>query len=169
MELTAQCASHLLSFTPKLLNNPLETSWRLVLSTTTTLRNQKRIGPPRLKIVNARRESGGGVVGGGAEVGTAMAVKEKPKSKRFEVCKGSSMPFGATARDDDVNFAIFSTNAVSTTLCLISLSDLHDMSEFAFFSFLLLFLVINVFLLCKCCLGLWIWVCYSVIQFIFIQ
>ena len=169
MGLTAQCASRLLSFTPKLLNNPLETSQRLVLSTTTTLRNQKRSGPPRLKIMNPRRESGGGVVGGGAEVGTAMAVKEKLKSEWFKVYRGSSMPFGATAHDGDVNFAIFFANAVSTTLCLISLSDLDDMSEFTFFSFLLLFLVINVFLLCKCFLGLWIWVCYSVIQFIFIQ
>ncbi|KAL4614264.1 hypothetical protein ACB092_07G041700 [Castanea dentata] len=127
MELTAQSASRLLSFTPKLLNNPLETPRRLVLSTTTTttLRNQKRSGPgpPRLKIVNARRESGGG---GGAEVDTAVAVKEKPKSERFEVYRGSPTPFGATARDGGVNFAIFSANAVSATLCLISLSDLHD-------------------------------------------
>ncbi|KAK4552054.1 hypothetical protein RGQ29_032209 [Quercus rubra] len=121
MELTAQFASRLLSCTPKLLNNPLETSRRLALSTTTTLRNQKRSGPPRLKIVNARRESGGG-----AEVETAVAVKEKPKSERFEVYRGSPTPFGTTARDGGVNFAIFSANAVSATLCLISLSDLHD-------------------------------------------
>ena len=131
MELTAQFASRLLSCTPKLLNNPLETSRRLALSTTTTpLRNQKRSGPPRLKIVNARRESGGG-----AEVETAVAVKEKPKSERFEVYRGSPTPFGATAHDGGVNFAIFSANAVSATLCLISLSDLHDVGEFAFFSF----------------------------------
>ena len=152
MELTAQFASRLLSCTPKLLNNPIETSRRLVLSTTTTpLRNQKRSGPgpPRLKIVNARRESGGG-----AEVDTAVTVKEKPKSERFEVYRGSPTPFGATARDGGVNFAIFSANAVSATLCFISLSDLHEVSEFAFFSFLFLFLVIDVFLLCKFCLGL---------------
>nr|XP_023871964.1 isoamylase 1, chloroplastic-like [Quercus suber] len=124
MELTAQCASCLLSCTPKLLNNPLETSRRLVLSTSTTLRNQKKSGPgpPRLKIVNVRRESGGG----GTEVDTAMAVKEKPKSERFEVYRGSPTPFSATARDGSVNFAIFSANAVSATLCFISLSDLHD-------------------------------------------
>ena len=136
MGLTAQCTSCLLSRTPKLLNNPLKTSRRLAFSTTTTLRNQKRsgLGPPRLKIVNARRESGGGV-GGGAEIDTAVVVKEKPKSERFEVYRDSPTLFGASARDSGVNFAIFSTNAVSTTLCLISLSDLHDMSEFAFFSF----------------------------------
>ena len=84
--------------------------------------------------MNARRESGGGV-GGGAEIDTAVVVKEKPKSERFEVYRDSPTLFGASARDSGVNFAIFSTNAVSTTLCLISLSDLHDMSEFAFFSF----------------------------------
>ena len=90
--------------------------------------------------MNARRESGGGE----AEVNTVVAVKEKPKSEWFEVYRGSPTPFGATARDGGVNFAIF-----STTLC-----DLHEVSEFAFFSFLFLFLVINVFLLCKFCLGL---------------
>ncbi|KAK7845234.1 polygalacturonase non-catalytic subunit arogp2 [Quercus suber] len=62
-------------------------------------------------IVNARRESGGGG-GGGAEVDTAVAVKEKPKSEWFEVYRGSLMPFGATARDNGVNFTIF-----SATLC----------------------------------------------------
>ena len=80
--------------------------------------------------MNARRESGGG-----AEVETAVVVKEKPKSERFEVYRGSPTPFGATAHDGGVNFAIFSANAVFATLCLISLSDLHDVSEFAFFSF----------------------------------
>ncbi|KAF3952632.1 hypothetical protein CMV_021833 [Castanea mollissima] len=98
----------------------------MVLSTTTsttTLRNQKRSGPgpPRLKIVNARRERGGG----GAEVDTAVAMKEKPKLERFEVYRGSPTPFGATARDGGVNFAIFSANAVSATLCLISLSPIY--------------------------------------------
>ncbi|KAK7842082.1 isoamylase 1 [Quercus suber] len=134
MELTTQCASCLLSCTPKLLNNLLKTSRRLVLSTTTTLRNQKRSGPspPRLKIMNARRECGGGV-GGGAEVDTVVAVKEKLKSERFKVYRGSPTPFGATTRDGSVNFAIFFANAVSATLCLISPSDLHDVIEFAFF------------------------------------
>ena len=88
-----------------------------------------------MKIVNARIESGGGV-GGGAEVNTAVAVTEKPISERFEVYRGSPTPFGATAHDGGVNFAIFSANAVSATLCFISLSDLHEVSEFAFFSFL---------------------------------
>ena len=82
--------------------------------------------------IEGRRESGGG----GAKVDTIVAVKEKPKSEQFEVYRGSPTPFGATARDGGVNFAIFSANAVSTTLYFISLSDLHEVSEFAFFSFL---------------------------------
>ena len=156
MELTAQCTSCLLSCTPKLLNNPLKTSRRLAFSTTTTLRNQKRsgLGPPRLKIVNARRESGGGV-GGGAEIDTAVVVKEKPKSERFEVYRDSPTLFGASARDSGVNFAIFSTNAVSTTLCLISLSLIYT-TWVNLLSFLFLFLVINAkkfFVVCV--LGLW--------------
>ncbi|KAK7845235.1 isoamylase 1 [Quercus suber] len=69
--------------------------------------------------MNVRRESGGGV-GGGAEVDTAMAVKEKPKLER-----GSPTPFGATARDGGVNFAIFSANAVSAALYFISLSPIY--------------------------------------------
>ena len=133
MELTTQFASRLLSCTPKLLNNPLETSRILALSTTTALWNQKRSGPgpPRLKIVNATRESGGG-----AEVDTAMAVKEKPKSERFKVYSGSPTPFGATAHNGGVNFAIFSANAISATLYFISLSNFQEVSEFTFFSFL---------------------------------
>ena len=84
--------------------------------------------------MNARREIGDGF-GGGAEVDIAVLMKEKPKSEWFEVYRGSSTPFGATAHNGGVNFAIFSANVISTTLCLISLSNLHDMSEFAFFSF----------------------------------
>ena len=157
MELTAQCASRLLSCTPKLLNNPLETSRRLVLSTTTTLWNQKRSGPgpPWLKIVNARRESGGG----GAEVDTTVAVKKKPKSVRFEVYKGSPTPFGAIARDDGVNFAIFSTNAISATLCLISLSLIY-MTWVSLLSFLSLFG--DQFKEIFCCLCAGFVVCYGI-------
>ena len=84
--------------------------------------------------MNARRESGSGV-GGGAEVDIAVVVKEKLKSERFKVYRGSLTLFGATTRDGSVNFAIFSANAVSATLCVISLSDLHNVSEYAFFSF----------------------------------
>ncbi|KAJ0030474.1 hypothetical protein Pint_13943 [Pistacia integerrima] len=53
------------------------------------------------------------------------AVIEKPK-RRFKVSQGNPTPFGATARDGGVNFCIFSSNAVSATLCLITLSDLQE-------------------------------------------
>ncbi|KAL6560933.1 Iron-sulfur assembly protein 1 [Orobanche hederae] len=61
---------------------------------------------------------------GGSE--TALVV-EKPsvKQRRFEVFSGHT-PFGATARDGGVNFAVFSSNASLTALCLISLSDLPE-------------------------------------------
>ncbi|XP_039051349.1 isoamylase 1, chloroplastic-like isoform X1 [Hibiscus syriacus] len=72
-------------------------------------------------VVKAR---GGG--GGGADE-AETAVIEKPKvSKRFQVSEGHPAPFGATLRDGGVNFAIYSANAVSATLCLIALSDLHQ-------------------------------------------
>ncbi|KAK7845230.1 isoamylase 1 [Quercus suber] len=100
-----------LSFNPNGANSSM--CFTLTIITTNTLPNQKRSGPSRLKIVNARRESGGGIgVGGGAEVDTAVA--------------GSLTTFGATACDGGVNFAIFFANAVSATLCFISLFDLHD-------------------------------------------
>ncbi|GER41762.1 glycogen debranching enzyme [Striga asiatica] len=55
-------------------------------------------------------------------------VVEKPlvKPRRFEILSGLPAPFGATARDGGVNFAVFSSNASSATLCLISLSDLPE-------------------------------------------
>ncbi|KAK8477879.1 hypothetical protein V6N11_000310 [Hibiscus sabdariffa] len=72
-------------------------------------------------VVKAR--GGGG--GGAGEADTA--VVEKPKViKRFQVSEGHPAPFGATLRDGGVNFAIYSSNAVSATLCLIALSDLHQ-------------------------------------------
>lgn len=73
---------------------------------------------------------------GGAEVKTATAVvTEKPKLGRFQVSKGHPAPFGASARDGGVNFSIYSGNAVSATLCLISLSDLQDVSFVLLFYF----------------------------------
>ncbi|XP_031373341.1 isoamylase 1, chloroplastic isoform X2 [Punica granatum] len=62
--------------------------------------------------------------GGGAQPETA--VVDKPKLSRFEVSQGLPVPFGATPVDGGVNFAVFSSNAVSATLCLLSLSDLRE-------------------------------------------
>lgn len=56
------------------------------------------------------------------------AVAEKPKVWRFQVFAGFPAPFGATVRDGGVNFAIYSANAVSASLCLVSLSDLQKVS-----------------------------------------
>ncbi|KAF6141770.1 hypothetical protein GIB67_027948 [Kingdonia uniflora] len=63
---------------------------------------------------------------GGAE-GVETAVVEKPKlRKRVEVFAGSPTPFGSTAVDGGVNFAIYSSGAVLATLCLFSVSDLQE-------------------------------------------
>lgn len=60
-----------------------------------------------------------------------VAVVEKPPlSKRFLVSDGLPSPFGATVRDDGVNFSVYSSNSVSATICLISLSDLRQVSRF---------------------------------------
>lgn len=65
----------------------------------------------------------------GAEVGTSVAMAEEVEvsnSHRFEVFEGDPTPLGATARDDGMNFAIYSGNAVSATLCLMNLFDLQE-------------------------------------------
>ncbi|XP_057995639.1 isoamylase 1, chloroplastic isoform X2 [Hevea brasiliensis] len=62
---------------------------------------------------------------GGAEVETAVVV-DKPKLGKFQVTEGYPAPFGATASDGGVNFAVYSANAVSASLCLISLDDLLE-------------------------------------------
>ncbi|XP_022973965.1 isoamylase 1, chloroplastic [Cucurbita maxima] len=64
----------------------------------------------------------------GAEVRTSVTMAEEVEisnSNRFEVFEGTPTPFGATARDGGINFAIYSGNAVSATLCLINLFDLQ--------------------------------------------
>ncbi|OMO79846.1 hypothetical protein CCACVL1_13367 [Corchorus capsularis] len=76
--------------------------------------------PKSTKLVVKARGGGGGV----AE--TETAVVEKPKLKRFQVSEGHPAPLGATLQDGGINFAIYSANAVSATLCLISLSDLQQ-------------------------------------------
>ncbi|RAL53718.1 hypothetical protein DM860_015446 [Cuscuta australis] len=66
-------------------------------------------------------------IGGGDESETAVVV-EKPLPYEFrrpyELLAGHPTPFGATTRDGGINFAIFSSNATSASLCLISLADL---------------------------------------------
>ncbi|XP_075092884.1 isoamylase 1, chloroplastic-like isoform X2 [Nicotiana tabacum] len=74
-------------------------------------------------VVNAAADSGRGAK---AETPATAVVVEKPtmERRRFEVLPGKPLPFGATATDGGVNFAVFSSNATSATLCLITLSDL---------------------------------------------
>lgn len=62
----------------------------------------------------------------GVDTAVVVVEEEEPKLKKFQVFEGHPAPFGATVRDGGVNFAIFSANAVSATLCLISLSDLPE-------------------------------------------
>ncbi|XP_023744999.1 isoamylase 1, chloroplastic [Lactuca sativa] len=118
MEKLLRCASYSPLHTPKLtsihnfeLRNPnIHMKWR-------TRKNNNAL------VVNA---SDGG--GGGGEVDTAVVEKDKPKvlPPRFQVLQGSPMPFGATAQEDGVNFAIYSRNATSATLCLMTPSDLPE-------------------------------------------
>ncbi|PPR98869.1 hypothetical protein GOBAR_AA21812 [Gossypium barbadense] len=77
--------------------------------------------------------------GGAAEAETALV--DKPKVlKRFQVSEGHPAPFGATIQDCGVNFAIYSANATSATLCLIALSDLQQVTQI---------LMLHCFILCS--------------------
>lgn len=124
------CVTKLRPREPQLLTNPKGTFPKLkksALNLDTRSLHSKR---SKSSLVVSARE------GGGPEAGTATAVvTEKPMLGRFRVSQGYPAPFGATARDGGVNFAIYSANAVSATLCLISLSDLQDVS------FIFLFLI----------------------------
>ncbi|MFS7935062.1 putative isoamylase [Helianthus anomalus] len=64
--------------------------------------------------------------GDAGELDTAVVEKEKPppSPRRFQVLRGNPTPFGATVHQDGVNFAIYSHNATSATLCLMTPSDL---------------------------------------------
>ncbi|XP_020215619.1 isoamylase 1, chloroplastic isoform X1 [Cajanus cajan] len=64
---------------------------------------------------------------GNASFETETAVVEKPQLETlFQVSRGYASPFGATVRDGGVNFAIYSLNALSATLCLFTLSDFQN-------------------------------------------
>ncbi|KAH1037993.1 hypothetical protein J1N35_039736 [Gossypium stocksii] len=87
------------------------------LNLTTISNNHATVSTTRM-VVKARG-------GGAAEAETALV--DKPKVlKRFQVSEGHPAPFGATIQDGGVNFAIYSANATSATLCLIALSDLQQ-------------------------------------------
>ena len=69
--------------------------------------------------VRARRD------GGATEL---LVVDGEPELSHFQVSRGSPSPLGATPRDGGVNFAVFAGNAVNATLCLMTLSDLEQVS-----------------------------------------
>lgn len=64
----------------------------------------------------------------GVETAVVEKEEEKTRLRKFQVFEGHPAPFGATVRDGGVNFSIYSANAVSATLCLISCSDLPEVS-----------------------------------------
>ncbi|XP_007014466.2 PREDICTED: isoamylase 1, chloroplastic isoform X1 [Theobroma cacao] len=115
MDLT--CCTFCLQYAPLRRQTPPKPNLRTVSNnhaTTSTTR----------MVVKARGGGGGGARRGAAEADTA--VVEKPKIKRFQLSEGHPGPFGATLLDGGVNFAIYSANAVSATLCLITFSDLQQ-------------------------------------------
>ncbi|XP_059453275.1 isoamylase 1, chloroplastic [Corylus avellana] len=122
----AQCTSRLLcagKLSPRearRITNPTRT---VPKQQKTALKLETRVGNSRRSLVGVNARASGGAAE--AETSTAV-VTEKPESGRFRVSQGYPTPFGATARDGGVNFAIYSGNAVSAVLCLISLSDLQD-------------------------------------------
>ncbi|XP_039120235.1 isoamylase 1, chloroplastic isoform X2 [Dioscorea cayenensis subsp. rotundata] len=61
---------------------------------------------------------------GGAEMETL--VVKKTGLRDFKVLAGRPLPFGATACEDGVNFAVYSGSAEAATLCLFTLSDLKE-------------------------------------------
>ncbi|KAI4376401.1 hypothetical protein MLD38_014169 [Melastoma candidum] len=67
---------------------------------------------------------------GDGEAKTAVVVEEviregEPKRK-FEVYAGKPLPLGSTSRDGGVNFAVYSSNAVTASLRLFSTADLSE-------------------------------------------
>lgn len=93
-------------------------------------RPQKR-RPNRLnwRTLGLRKDGAPAVVSArdGGVVDTAVA--ERPKLRRFQVSEGHPSPFGATPRDGGVNFAVYAGNAVSATLCLMTVADLEEVNN----------------------------------------
>ncbi|KAK6272901.1 hypothetical protein POUND7_009984 [Theobroma cacao] len=121
MDLT--CCTFCLQYAPKLIPATLRRQTPPKPNLRTVSNNHATTSTTRM-VVKARGGGGGGARRGAAEADTA--VVEKPKIKRFQLSEGHPGPFGATLLDGGVNFAIYSANAVSATLCLITFSDLQQ-------------------------------------------
>ncbi|KNA14483.1 hypothetical protein SOVF_107160 isoform B [Spinacia oleracea] len=119
----AHCTPFSLSSSPKLFNNPQKILRSLNVnhisphSTSISTGSLPNSRTPRLLMANERETS--------AEIETSV-IEKQPQTTRFEIFPGNSTPLGAVARDGGVNFAIFSENSVSATLCLITLSDFQQ-------------------------------------------
>ncbi|KAL0346867.1 UNVERIFIED_CONTAM: Isoamylase 1, chloroplastic [Sesamum calycinum] len=99
----------------------------------TCLRRRKdklNVGIPSKSFANTGKREPFGILNNASErvdAETAVVVEKPPaRAHRFEVFSGQPTPFGATARDGGVNFAVSSGNASSATLCLINLSYLPE-------------------------------------------
>lgn len=66
--------------------------------------------------------------GGAASGEVETPVVERPRPSSFQVSRGQPMPLGATACEGGVNFSVYSSNAASASLCLISLADLNEVT-----------------------------------------
>ncbi|XP_048330331.2 isoamylase 1, chloroplastic isoform X2 [Ziziphus jujuba] len=125
MEQLTTCTSSLLYYAPKL--HSCRSSWRFhfngskILDQTHKPTLSWRMNPNSQSLVVKAKDGGGG-----AELDSAALVVDTPKLRGFQVLKGNPTPFGATAREGGVNFAVYSGNAVSATLCLFTLSDLEE-------------------------------------------
>lgn len=78
---------------------------------------------------------------GGAEMETL--VVKKTGLRDFKVLAGRPLPFGATACEDGVNFAVYSGSAEAATLCLFTLSDLKEVSLICVLSLFFVFIDLN--------------------------
>lgn len=64
-------------------------------------------------------------IGNRVGVDTETAVIEIEK-RQLQLSKGHPSPYGATPQEDGVNFAIYSLNSLSATLCFFTLSDFKN-------------------------------------------
>lgn len=74
---------------------------------------------------NSRSKKKTFAVGNRVGVETETAVIEIEK-RQLQVSKGYPSPYGATPQEDGVNFAIYSLNSLSATLCFFTLSDFKN-------------------------------------------
>ncbi|GAV56944.1 Alpha-amylase domain-containing protein/CBM_48 domain-containing protein [Cephalotus follicularis] len=109
-------------------HSPTNSTQFLLNMKSKTFHNQSQIQSQKRNISKslASNKNNSAIAIKAREAGAETAVIEKPKLRRFQVFQGYPMPFGATLRDGGINFAIYSANAISATLCLITPNDLGE-------------------------------------------